>query len=95
MSVDGTIQESGFVKSLSSSFWQTKPPITSNLRIENNGNVHFQADIDFYYANLFGRKQFQLKKESLILPGTTRRIPLHGKTHQHLVCLKQVVQLIS
>lgn len=76
MSVDGTTQESGSVESLTTQFWRTSPPIVSDVRIRNDGNVHFQADIEFYYATIFGKKQYQLKKESLILPGTTRRIPI-------------------
>lgn len=76
MSLDGTTEKSGFIDSFSTNFWQKKAPVESNLRIKNDGNVHFQANIDFYYQNLFNRKVFQLKKESLILPGTTRRVPI-------------------
>ena len=76
LSVDGDIQTSGSLGSLTTKFWQTGAPITSDVRVKNDGNVHFTANLDAHYKNLFGRQQFQLKKETRIMPGTTRRIPV-------------------
>ncbi len=74
MTIDGDIIREGSVESWDTRFLQTNAPVTSNLRIENSGNVHFQADTSVIYKNLFGKKQFELKQENLILPETTRLI---------------------
>lgn len=77
MAVDGEMQRSGSLESLTTSLWQTKAPVTSDIRIKNDGNVHFTANVNAHYTNIFGRQQFQLKKETRIMPGTTRRVPVN------------------
>lgn len=76
MTVDGNITRAGSLASWSVPFWQMQKPITSNVRIKNDGNVHFQANLSANYTNLFGKKRFELNQELLIMPGTTRRVPV-------------------
>lgn len=79
MTVNGDIKLSGKVDSWSTQLWQKKTPITSDLRIQNTGNTHFQADLSVSYSNIFGKKKFTLNQQALILPGTTRELPINWK----------------
>lgn len=74
MTVDGKVIEQGEVTGWDAARLQTKPPLTSSVRIANSGNVHFQATATVSYSNIFGKKQFEKNQEVLVLPGTTRRI---------------------
>lgn len=76
MTVDGDLIEKGKVESWQADLIQTKAPLNTDLRLRNSGNVHFQADLSANYINLFGKKRFTLNQELLVLPGTTRRVPV-------------------
>lgn len=76
MTVDGDIIREGSLESWDTTFLQTKEPVLSTVRIKNSGNVHFQADLKAQYTNIFGKKQFELNQEMLVMPGTTRRAPV-------------------
>lgn len=76
MTINGDTNEKGSIASWDAKLWQTTKPLTSSLRIENSGNVHFQADVHVSYSNLLGKKRFELNQELLILPGTTRKVPI-------------------
>jgi hypothetical protein len=76
MTVRGTINQEGSLLSWNTNLWQKKAPLVSQVRVRNTGNVHFQADLTANYSNLFGKKQFTLNQQMLVLPGTTRRIPV-------------------
>lgn len=77
MTVNGDIQLKGKVESWSAQLWQKDSPLTSDVRISNSGNTHFQTDINVVYKDLFNRDKFTLNQPTLILPGTTRRIPIN------------------
>lgn len=76
MRIAGDVTEEGRLASWNVPLFQTKPPLKSDIRLKNGGNVHFQADVQVTYSNLFGKKQFELNQELLIMPGTTRRVPV-------------------
>lgn len=76
MSVAGDIQRSGSLVDWTTKFLQTKSPLLTNARIKNDGNVHFQANLSANYTNIFGKKSFELNQQLLILPGTTRKVPV-------------------
>ncbi len=84
MTVDGELKEEGKVESWQADLIQTKAPLNTDLRLRNDGNVHFQADLSANYTNLFGKKRFTLNQELLILPGTTRRIPITWQDSPYL-----------
>jgi hypothetical protein len=79
MTVSGATKQAGSLKSWEVPTWQTHRPVTSTVRIQNTGNVHFPAMLHVQYDPLLG-KGFQANKELLILPGTTRRIPIEWST---------------
>lgn len=76
MTVAGEFISSGSLLDLETDLLQTKRPVTAGIRIQNDGNVHFPAMVNAHYSTIFGNKRFELNQESLILPGTTRRIPI-------------------
>ncbi len=74
MRVNGTIEEKGTVESWTAQTLQTKKPVTSALRLKNSGNIHYEANVNATYKNIFGKTQFELNQQLLVLPGTTRKI---------------------
>ncbi len=74
MTVGGSIEEQGQIESWTAKTFQTSKPLTSVLRLKNTGNVHYEANISVNYTSLFGKKQFELNQQMLILPGTTRKV---------------------
>lgn len=76
MTVSGEIYESGSLVGIETKKIQTRRPIQADIRIKNEGNVHYRANIRAHYQDLFGSKKFQLNQEALILPETTRRVPM-------------------
>lgn len=76
MTVNGEITMKGSLESWDVKTWQTSRPITSTVRIKNSGNTHFQTDMKVHYSSLLGKKRYELNQQLLILPGTTRRVPV-------------------
>jgi hypothetical protein len=76
MTVSGDIKEKGSLVGVDAQGVQTKKPIRANLRVKNDGNVHYMANIRAYYQDLFGAKKFQLNQEAMVLPETVRAIPM-------------------
>ena len=74
LTVDGDINKSGSMVDWDVPLWQTKRPIAGQVRIKNDGNVHFQANSTIKFKNIFGRTVLTHNQEHIILPGTTRRI---------------------
>lgn len=88
MTVDGETKLQGSIESWSTNLWQKYAPIVSNVRIKNDGNTHFQADTSVTYKDIFGKKKFTLNQQSLILPGTTRRLPIEWQNPPKLGIFK-------
>jgi len=76
MTVDGDINRSGSLESWSAPLLQTQRPVSSTLRLKNDGNIHYQANLKVKYTNIFNKKRFELNQELLILPDSIRRIPI-------------------
>lgn len=88
MRVDGVIEEKGQVESWDAALFQTKKPVTSTLRLKNSGNIHYEANINASYTNMFGKKQFEYNQQLLVLPGTTRKIAVEWKDAPYLGIFK-------
>jgi hypothetical protein len=73
--VAGTVTQSGKLLSWQSPFWQ-KPPLLATLRLENDGGVHFDADIKYTVKDILGNTKYSLHTTKEILPQTIRRIDL-------------------
>ncbi len=60
--------------------WQTssfqEPPLTSVLRLQDSGSLHYESNITFKVSDIFGNTKFTLNTQKIILPQTIRRIPL-------------------
>ncbi len=72
--VNGAVDEQGSLASFKTDFWQTEPPLKTVLRLSNQGNVHYQADVSVYVADLFGNVKAKLQTSHIVLPQTIRRI---------------------
>lgn len=72
--VNGPADERGRLESFDANFWQTEPPLRTSLRLSNQGNVHYQADVSVYVSDLFGNVKARLITSHIILPQTIRRI---------------------
>jgi hypothetical protein len=72
--VDGPTVTSGTVKSISSPWFQTIPPLHSDVTIENTGKTDFNAKTKYTVKDLLGAVKFETEKESVVLPGTTRLV---------------------
>lgn len=70
--VDGQYKEAGSLESTKTKTWYTKGPVTSEVLIRNDGNVHFENDTDIVYKNLFGKNVYADRQSRVVMPGTTR-----------------------
>jgi hypothetical protein len=73
--VAGPVVKKGETLSWQSSFLQ-KPPLTSNIRIQNDGSIHFPATITYKVTDVFGNTKYKLNTIKEILPQTIRRITI-------------------
>lgn len=71
--VDGSFTEKGSVEEFTSQKWFKNGPITSSLRIRNEGNTHFDTKTDITYSNIFGKAVYNDKQDRIVLPGTIRK----------------------
>lgn len=88
ITVNGEIKQAGSLESFTVPFWQTKSPISSNIRINNSGNVHFQVDSKVIYSTIFNKPRFEINQQNLILPGTIRRIETPMQSSPYLGVFK-------
>lgn len=71
----GPVAREGKLLTWQSSFLQ-KPPLTSTLRLENNGGVHYPATIVVNVQDVFGHKKYSVKTVKEVLPHTIRKVAL-------------------
>lgn len=76
VAVQGQVERGGRIESFTAKLWQTGAPLESYLRITNTGNVHFFADTNFVVTDIFGNAKYKFSNNLVVLPETTRRIPL-------------------
>ena len=72
--VDGPTTTAGRVASISSPWFQTIPPLRSDVAVENTGKTDFNTKTKYVVKDLFGNVKYQNEKENVVLPGTTRQI---------------------
>ena len=72
VTVDGEYKTSGAFKEFILPFWQTSAPLVSSVRVENNGNVDFRANVTTTAKDLFGRTKYRYTGDPITLPGTIR-----------------------
>lgn len=71
--VSGDVVKKGKLLSWGASFFQ-KPPLTPVLRLENDGNTHYAANISLSVKDILGHTKYQLTTRKEVLPQTIRRI---------------------
>lgn len=76
VTISGDVHEEGRLTGVSVPWLHSKPPVVTDIRVENTGNVHFDAKATTVYQGLLGRKYLTYNQEVIIMPGTTRRIPM-------------------
>jgi hypothetical protein len=74
--VNGAITEHGTLESFTAALLQKGAPVTATLRLANQGNVHYSADITEHITDLFGQPKGEVHVIREVLPQTTRRIIL-------------------
>ena len=72
--VDGPTTTAGKVASISSPWFQTTPPLRSDVTVENTGKTDFTAKTKYVVKDLLGAVKYQNEKESVVLPETSRLI---------------------
>ena len=73
--VAGPVVKKGEVLSWQSSLLQ-KPPLTSTLRLQDSGSIHYPATIHYYVKDILGHNKYSLYTVKELLPQTIRKIPI-------------------
>jgi hypothetical protein len=71
----GPVAKKGEVASWQSGIFQ-KPPLTSTLRLQNDGGVHYPATIQVNVRDVFGRSKYSLHTSKEVLPQTIRKVAI-------------------
>ena len=71
--VAGPVVKKGEIATWQSNFFQ-KPPLTSTIRLKNEGSIHYPADIHLYVKDILGHTKFSLYTQKELLPQTVRRV---------------------
>jgi hypothetical protein len=74
--VEGDTIEHGSVESFTIPPINPGPPVVATLRLKNDGNVHYTADITEHVTDVFGRPKATIHVIREVLPQTTRRFEL-------------------
>lgn len=74
----GPVVRKGSLLTWQSSFLQ-KPPLTSSLRLENDGGVHYPATINVNVQDVLGHNKYSVKTVKEVLPHTIRKVTLPWK----------------
>lgn len=82
LKVQGGAVEKGSVASFTADRWQQDRPIKTTLRIQNEGNVHFDLSGDVRLKDVFGRTVAKTELSSVVMPGTIRKLTPELKLNQ-------------
>lgn len=75
----GTTVEKGTSQVVPISFWNSSPTFNVIQKATNNGNTDFEAKVSLHIKDIFGNEKYSADKTSVVLPETTRQIPLEWK----------------
>lgn len=76
LAIGGNLKPAGHIASVDVPWVQALTPLSAALRIQNDGNVHFAADVSAQLETPFGKVGRPVQMRGEILPGTTRRYAL-------------------
>jgi len=74
----GPVAHKGKVLTWQSGLFQA-PPLTSALRLENDGGAHYPATVNYQVQDIFGHNKYKLKTVKEVLPQTIRRLTIPWK----------------
>lgn len=74
--VAGEVKQAGKLASWSAPFLQKKP-LAADLRLENDGGVHYVSNVRLDVRDVFGNSKYTLSTQKVILPQTIRKIALN------------------
>lgn len=72
--VAGEYNTSGKFEGISSDTWFNGGPVTTEIRMVNEGNVDYDASTQVTYTSLFGKVVHEDKQTRVVMPGTMRKI---------------------
>ncbi len=73
--VAGPAVQRGTILTWQSSLFQ-EPPLTSTLRLQNSGSVHYISTIKVVVSDILGSPRYTLNADKVVLPQTIRRISI-------------------
>ncbi len=73
--VAGPVVKKGEMLTWKSGFFQ-KPPLTSVIRLQNSGSIHFPSTIKLTVKDILGHTKYQLTTQKELLPQTIRRVTI-------------------
>ena len=85
--VGDNVVKKGSIASFTSKFLQY-PPLTSTIRVMNNGSTYFQANYQYTVKDIFGGTKLSLTAQRVILPQTIRKLDLPWKNSPSLGLFK-------
>jgi len=74
--VTGSVTQKGSVEGFTAGLIQPGPPLSATLRLANQGNVHYTANVTAHVTDLFGHSKADIHVVRQVLPQTTRRFDL-------------------
>lgn len=79
VTVKGNNVVKGSVESTSISALQTQPPLATQSKLKNAGNVDFLDKAKLEVRDIFGQVKYTNEREVTVLPGTTRNVNFEWK----------------
>lgn len=76
VTVNGDYKMSGEAAGSDIPFWQLQPPLKATVSAKNTGNAEFINTTQLTIRDIFGNIKYDAKKDFIILPQTTRVMPL-------------------
>lgn len=97
LAVGGDVERSGKVESQTIPWLQTKPPLSTEVIVNNQGNIDFDATITTRVTTIFGREIYQATNDYVIYPDKPRRINPHweGAPALGLLRVEQTVEVLG
>lgn len=81
LGIKGDLVQKGEVVSFTADKWQRQQPVTAQLRLQNDGNVHLAAEGNLRLKNILGRTVSETGISGTLLPATTRKYSLELPTN--------------
>ncbi|HEX3081701.1 MAG TPA: hypothetical protein VHQ86_00435 [Candidatus Saccharimonadia bacterium] len=76
ITVTGDVIKSGKVLGYNLPLIHTQPPLHADVRLQNTGNVHYDATTSLVVSDIFGNTKARLESTNTIFPKSTRKLSL-------------------